>query len=160
MPSIWIQTGYCLAQSDLSSEYQRETPVALMSYADSKEAFELRVSAGLQKQPYRFRAQLAPLPMNTFFERHGHTWLMQSARGLSLEQNKIRYTLTFEQEGLAGLRIENDKLPYMNITTYSEEVDMGEYPYEELLALEIEVSVPHFRDSKYEKRKSTRLEFK
>lgn len=79
---------------------------------------------------------------------------------LSLEQNKIRYTLTFEQEGLAGLRIENDKLPYMNITTYSEEVDMGEYPYEELLALEIEVSVPHFRDSKYEKRKSTRLEFK
>ncbi|MDG2942784.1 hypothetical protein, partial [Exercitatus varius] len=79
---------------------------------------------------------------------------------LSLEQNKIRYTLTFEQEGLAGLRIENDKLPYMNITIYSEEVDMGEYPYEELLALEIEVSVPHFRDSKYEKRKSTRLEFK
>ncbi|MDG2942434.1 hypothetical protein P7M33_09030, partial [Bisgaard Taxon 10/6] len=75
MPSIWIQTGYCLAQSDLSSEYQTETPVALMSYADSKEEFERRVSSGLQKQTYRFRAQLAPLPMNRFFERHGHTWL-------------------------------------------------------------------------------------
>ncbi|MDG2961121.1 DUF4123 domain-containing protein [Bisgaard Taxon 10/6] len=96
MPSIWIQTGYCLMSSDLSSEYQSETPVALMSYADSKEAFERRVSAGLQNQTYRFRAQLAPLPMNTFFERHGHTWLMQSARGLG--ENEVRMINLGESE--------------------------------------------------------------
>lgn len=96
MASIWIQTGYCLTQSELSSEYQSETPVALMSYADSKEAFERRVSAGLQKQTYRFRAQLAPLPMNRFFERHGHTWLMQSARGLT--ENEVRLIHLGESE--------------------------------------------------------------
>ncbi|MDG2918563.1 hypothetical protein P7M46_11200 [Bisgaard Taxon 10/6] len=71
---------------------------------------------------------------------------------LSLEQNKIRYTLTFEQEGLAGLRIENDKLPYMNITIYSEEVDSGTIPYEELLAISIQVSVPNYSGNKYRKK--------
>ncbi|MDG2940672.1 DUF4123 domain-containing protein [Bisgaard Taxon 10/6] len=96
MPSIWIQTGYCLAQSELSSEYQTETPVALMSYADSKEEFEQRVSAGLQKQTYRFRAQLAPLPLSMFLERHGHTWLMQSARGLT--ENEVRLIHLGESE--------------------------------------------------------------
>ncbi|WP_386696090.1 DUF4123 domain-containing protein [Lonepinella sp. MS14435] len=88
MPSIWIQTGYCLAQSEVSSEYQTEKPVALISYANSKEEFEQRVAVGLQKQTYRFRTQLAPLPMNTFFERHGKAWLIHSARDLT--ENEVR----------------------------------------------------------------------
>ncbi|WP_386688351.1 DUF4123 domain-containing protein [Lonepinella sp. MS14437] len=88
MSSVWIQTGYCLAQSEVSSEYQTEKPVALISYANSKEEFEQRVAVGLQKQTYRFRTQLAPLPMNTFFERHGKAWLIHSARDLT--ENEVR----------------------------------------------------------------------
>ena len=80
---------------------------------------------------------------------------------LSIEKEKLHTTTTFEQEGLAGITIHDDRLPYMNITTYSEDVDEGTIPYEDLLALSVQVSVPNYQGNKYRKKsKLTKLVLK
>ncbi|MDG2940680.1 hypothetical protein P7M19_10755 [Bisgaard Taxon 10/6] len=71
---------------------------------------------------------------------------------LSLEKEKIHVVTAFEREGLASLTIQDENLPYMNIVTYSEEVDSGTIPYEELLAISIQVSVPNYSGNKYRKK--------
>ncbi len=77
---------------------------------------------------------------------------------LSIEKEKLHTTTTFEQEGLAGITIHDERLPYMNITTYSEDVDEGTIPYEDLLALSVQVSVPNYQGNKYRKKsKLTKL---
>ena len=59
----------------------------------------------------------------------------------------------------AGFLIE--RLPYMNTTTYSEDVDEGTIPYENLLALSVQVSVPNYQGNKYRKKsKLTKLVLK
>ena len=80
---------------------------------------------------------------------------------LSIEKEKLHTTTTFEQEGLAGITIHDERLPYMNITTYSEDVDEGAIPYEDLLALSVQVSVPNYQGNKYRKQsKVTKLVLK
>ena len=80
---------------------------------------------------------------------------------LSIEKEKLHTTTTFEQEGVAGITIHDERLPYMNITTYSEDVDEGTIPYEDLLALSVQVSVPNYQDNKYRKKsKLTKLVLK
>lgn len=80
---------------------------------------------------------------------------------LSIEKEKLHTTTTFEQEGLAGITIHDERLPYMNITTYSEDVDEGAIPYEDLLALSVQVSVPNYQGNKYRKQsKLTKLVLK
>ena len=80
---------------------------------------------------------------------------------LSIEKEKLHTTTTFEQEGLAGITIHDERLPYMNITTYSEDVDEGTIPYEDLLALSVQVSVPNYQGNKYRKKsKLTKLVLK
>ncbi|MDG2940673.1 hypothetical protein P7M19_10715 [Bisgaard Taxon 10/6] len=71
---------------------------------------------------------------------------------LSLEKEKIHVVTAFEREGVASLTIQDEHLPYMNIVTYSEEVDSGTIPYEELLAISIQVSVPNYSGNKYRKK--------
>ncbi|MDG2942781.1 hypothetical protein [Exercitatus varius] len=71
---------------------------------------------------------------------------------LSLEKEKIHVVTAFEREGLASLTIQDEYLPYMNIVTYSEEVDSGTIPYEELLAISIQVSVPNYQGNQYRKK--------
>ncbi|WP_314791887.1 toxin VasX [Aggregatibacter aphrophilus] len=80
---------------------------------------------------------------------------------LSIEKEKLHTTTEFEQEGLAGITIHDERLPYMNITTYSEDVDEGTIPYEDLLALSVQVSVPNYQGNKYRKQsKLTKLVLK
>ena len=80
---------------------------------------------------------------------------------LSIEKEKLHTTTEFEQEGLAGITIHDERLPYMNITTYSEDVDEGTIPYEDLLALSVQVSVPNYQGNKYRKKsKLTKLVLK
>lgn len=80
---------------------------------------------------------------------------------LSIEKEKLHTTTTFEQEGVAGITIHDERLPYMNITTYSEDVDEGAIPYEDLLALSVQVSVPNYQGNKYRKQsKLTKLTLK
>ncbi len=80
---------------------------------------------------------------------------------LSIEKEKLHTTTTFEQEGVAGITIHDERLPYMNITTYSEDVDEGTIPYENLLALSVQVSVPNYQGNKYRKKsKLTKLVLK
>lgn len=80
---------------------------------------------------------------------------------LSIEKEKLHTTTTFEQEGVASITIHDKRLPYMNITTYSEDVDEGAIPYEDLLALSVQVSVPNYQGNKYRKKsKLTRLVLK
>ena len=80
---------------------------------------------------------------------------------LSIEKEKLHTTTTFEQEGVAGITIHDERLPYMNITTYSEDVDEGTIPYEDLLALSVQVSVPNYQGNKYRKQsKLTKLTLK
>ena len=77
---------------------------------------------------------------------------------LSIEKEKLHITTKFEQEGVAGITIHDERLPYMNITTYSEDVDEGTIPYENLLALSVQVSVPNYQGNKYRKKsKLTKL---
>lgn len=77
---------------------------------------------------------------------------------LSIEKEKLHTTTKFEQEGVAGITIHDERLPYMNITTYSEDVDQGAIPYEDLLALSVQVSVPNYQGNKYRKKsKLTKL---
>ena len=80
---------------------------------------------------------------------------------LSIEKEKLHTTIKFEQEGVAGITIHDERLPYMNITTYSEDVDEGTIPYEDLLALSVQVSVPNYQGNKYRKKsKLTKLVLK
>lgn len=80
---------------------------------------------------------------------------------LSIEKEKLHTTTKFEQEGVAGITIHDERLPYMNITTYSEDVDEGTIPYEDLLALSVQVSVPNYQGNKYRKKsKLTKLVLK
>ena len=80
---------------------------------------------------------------------------------LSIEKEKLHTTIKFEQEGVAGITIHDERLPYMNITTYSEDVDEGTIPYEDLLALSVQVSVPNYQGNKYRKQsKLTKLTLK
>ncbi len=80
---------------------------------------------------------------------------------LSIEKEKLHTTTTFEQEGVAGITIHDERLPYMNTTTYSEDVDEGTIPYEDLLALSVQVSVPNYQGNKYRKQsKLTKLTLK
>ena len=80
---------------------------------------------------------------------------------LSIEKEKLHTTTKFEQEGVAGITIHDERLPYMNITTYSEDVDEGAIPYEDLLALSVQVSVPNYQGNKYRKKsKLTKLVLK
>ncbi|WP_049375795.1 toxin VasX [Haemophilus parainfluenzae] len=80
---------------------------------------------------------------------------------LSIEKEKLHTTIKFEQEGVAGITIHDERLPYMNITTYSEDVDEGAIPYEDLLALSVQVSVPNYQGNKYRKQsKLTKLTLK
>ena len=80
---------------------------------------------------------------------------------LSIEKEKLHTTTKFEQEGVAGITIHDERLPYMNITTYSEDVDEGAIPYEDLLALSVQVSVPNYQGNKYHKKsKLTKLVLK
>jgi hypothetical protein len=80
---------------------------------------------------------------------------------LSIEKEKLHTTTKFEQEGVAGITIHDERLPYMNITTYSEDVDEGSIPYEDLLALSVQVSVPNYQGNKYRKKsKLTKLVLK
>lgn len=80
---------------------------------------------------------------------------------LSIEKEKLHTTTTFEQEGVASITIHDERLPYMNITTYSEDVDEGAIPYEDLLALSVQVSVPNYQGNKYRKKsKLTKLVLK
>lgn len=80
---------------------------------------------------------------------------------LSIEKEKLHTTTKFEQEGVAGITIHDERLPYMNITTYSEDVDQGAIPYEDLLALSVQVSVPNYQGNKYRKQsKLTKLVLK
>ena len=80
---------------------------------------------------------------------------------LSIEKEKLHTTTKFEQEGVAGITIHDERLPYMNITTYSEDVDEGAIPYEDLLALSVQVSVPNYQGNKYRKQsKLTKLVLK
>ena len=80
---------------------------------------------------------------------------------LSIEKEKLHTTTEFEQEGVAGITIHDERLPYMNITTYSEDVDEGAIPYEDLLALSVQVSVPNYQGNKYRKKsKLTKLVLK
>ena len=80
---------------------------------------------------------------------------------LSIEKEKLHTTTKFEQEGVAGITIHGERLPYMNITTYSEDVDEGAIPYEDLLALSVQVSVPNYQGNKYRKKsKLTKLVLK
>lgn len=80
---------------------------------------------------------------------------------LSIEKEKLHTTTEFEQEGLAGITIHDERLPYMNITTHSEDVDEGSIPYEDLLALSVQVSVPNYQGNKYRKKsKLTKLVLK
>ena len=80
---------------------------------------------------------------------------------LSIEKEKLHTTTKFEQEGVAGITIHDERLPYMNITTYSEDVDEGTIPYEDLLALSVQVSVPNYQGNKYRKQsKLTKLTLK
>ncbi|TYA20199.1 hypothetical protein FXB79_11240, partial [Aggregatibacter actinomycetemcomitans] len=58
----------------------------------------------------------------------------------------------FEQEGLASLTIQDERLPYMNFSTYSEEVDVGSIAYDELLAISVQVSVPNYSGNQYRKK--------
>ena len=80
---------------------------------------------------------------------------------LSIEKEKLHTTTEFEQEGVAGITIHDERLPYMNITTYSEDVDEGTISYENLLALSVQVSVPNYQGNKYRKKsKLTKLVLK
>jgi hypothetical protein len=80
---------------------------------------------------------------------------------LSIEKEKLHTTTKFEQEGVASITIHDERLPYMNITTYSEDVDEGAIPYEDLLALSVQVSVPNYQGNKYRKQsKLTKLVLK
>ena len=80
---------------------------------------------------------------------------------LSIEKEKLHTTTKFEQEGVAGITIHDERLPYMNTTTYSEDVDEGTIPYENLLALSVQVSVPNYQGNKYRKKsKLTKLVLK
>ena len=80
---------------------------------------------------------------------------------LSIEKEKLHTTIKFEQEGVASITIHDERLPYMNITTYSEDVDEGSIPYENLLALSVQVSVPNYQGNKYRKKsKLTKLVLK
>lgn len=77
---------------------------------------------------------------------------------LSIEKEKLHTTTKFEQESVASITIHDEQLPYMNITTYSEDVDQGAIPYEDLLALSVQVSVPNYQGNKYRKQsKLTKL---
>ncbi|WP_386695065.1 toxin VasX [Lonepinella sp. MS14435] len=71
---------------------------------------------------------------------------------LDLEKEKIHIVTAFEREGLASLTIQDEHLPYMNFTTYSDEVDSGTIRYEELLTLRVQVSVPNYSGNKYRKK--------
>ncbi|EKX94689.1 hypothetical protein HMPREF9996_01738, partial [Aggregatibacter actinomycetemcomitans Y4] len=71
---------------------------------------------------------------------------------LSLEKAKIHIVTAFEQEGLASLTIQDERLPYMNFSTYSEEVDVGSIAYDELLAISVQVSVPNYSGNQYRKK--------
>ena len=80
---------------------------------------------------------------------------------LSIKKEKLHTTTEFEQEGVAGITIHDERLPYMNITTYSEDVDEGTISYENLLALSVQVSVPNYQGNKYRKKsKLTKLVLK
>ena len=80
---------------------------------------------------------------------------------LRIEKEKLHTTIKFEQEGVASITIHDERLPYMNITTYSEDVDEGSIPYENLLALSVQVSVPNYQGNKYRKKsKLTKLVLK
>ncbi|WP_241013543.1 hypothetical protein [Aggregatibacter actinomycetemcomitans] len=71
---------------------------------------------------------------------------------LSLEKEKIHIVTAFEQEGLASLTIQDERLPYMNFSTYSEDVDVGSIAYDELLAISVQVSVPNYSGNQYRKK--------
>ncbi|WP_386695068.1 hypothetical protein [Lonepinella sp. MS14435] len=53
---------------------------------------------------------------------------------------------------MASLTIQDERLPYMSFTTYSDEVDSGTIRYEELLTLRVQVSVPNYSGNKYRKK--------
>ncbi|QEH46966.1 hypothetical protein FXN59_04415 [Aggregatibacter actinomycetemcomitans] len=78
--SLWISTAYVHP----SSETDRF--VALLAFAESRDAFEQLVKSTFHAQNIPYYYQLAPIPANVFFQRHGRTWLLHQADSLAEDE--------------------------------------------------------------------------
>ncbi|WP_306291855.1 hypothetical protein [Rodentibacter ratti] len=78
--SLWPATAY------MQEAHQLEQFVALAAFVQTREEFEQRVQTHFSQQPAHFRFQLAPIPANLFFQRHGKTWLLHQAATLGEQE--------------------------------------------------------------------------
>ncbi|WP_257812013.1 DUF4123 domain-containing protein [Aggregatibacter actinomycetemcomitans] len=81
--SLWISTAYVHP----SSETDRF--VALLAFAESRDAFEQLVKSTFHAQNIPYYYQLAPLKAEVFFQRHGRTWLLHQAGSLAEDELRV-----------------------------------------------------------------------
>ncbi|OOF66667.1 DUF4123 domain-containing protein [Rodentibacter sp. Ppn85] len=80
--SLWLATAY------VQAAHQLDQFVALAAFVQTREEFEQRVQVHFSQHQTYFRFQLAPIPANLFFQRHGRTWLLHQAS--TLDEDEIR----------------------------------------------------------------------
>lgn len=81
--SLWFATAH------IHSSEQLNQFVALASFVQTYEEFEQRAQAYFAKNNIQYRFQLAPIPANLFFQRHGQTWLLHQASALIDDEIRI-----------------------------------------------------------------------
>lgn len=81
--SLWLATAH------VQRAHQSDQFVALAAFVQTSEEFEQRVQQHFSQQPARIRFQLAPIPANIFFQRHGRTWLLHQAAPLTEEEIRV-----------------------------------------------------------------------
>ncbi|WP_288062378.1 DUF4123 domain-containing protein [Rodentibacter caecimuris] len=81
--SLWLATAY------VQAAHQPDQFVALAAFVQTREEFEQRAQSHFSQIPAYFRFQLAPIPANLFFQRHGRTGLLYHASTLSEEEIRV-----------------------------------------------------------------------
>lgn len=81
--SLWLATAY------VQEAHQLDQFVALAAFVQTREEFEQRTQQYFSQHPTHFRFQLAPIPANVFFQRHGRTWLLHQAASLGEDEIRV-----------------------------------------------------------------------
>lgn len=81
--SLWLATAY------VQEAHQLDQFVALAAFVQTREEFEQRAQQHFSQHPAHFRFQLAPIPANVFFQRHGRTWLLHQAASLGEDEIRV-----------------------------------------------------------------------
>ncbi|WP_244298116.1 hypothetical protein [Actinobacillus vicugnae] len=95
MRSLWIQLGQCQVVKQEKDYHGNVTPIkqeivaALLAFAQDKAEFEAFMAQTDNVQSSHFQPTLAPLPAETFFQRHGMIELIYHAKGLGKQEVRL-----------------------------------------------------------------------